>query len=61
MDFHKIVDKVVFDKHPSFRVRTEVCRPQIGKYGVGITCVAWGYFDVTYTVHFHKKLGLTPL
>ena len=57
----RLVDRVVFDKHPLFKIPREVARPMPGRYGVGITGCAYGYFDMTYTVYFHKHLGLKPL
>ena len=58
----RLVSHVTFRLHETYKgnklIKVDV-RP--GWSEVNLTKLAWGYFDLPITVHFHKHLGIEPL
>ena len=57
-NINKLIEKVVFKKHWSFRGSDDFIRVKAPfRYG----CQIWGYFDSPMIIHFKNWVGIQPL
>lgn len=57
INIHKIIKKVVFEMHPSFKKDEEVRY----HYPYKFACKVWGYFDIPITVYFQDWVGVESI
>lgn len=51
-----MIDRIEYTLHPTFSPRTRTCRSPNFEF----TCLGYGTFPVTCTIHRNEALGLSP-